>query len=334
MAELLQRSNNTHMNHKSPVAFVKVTPDEDGQRIDNYLISHLKTMPKSHLYRLIRKGEIRVNKKRVGPDYRLIGDDIIRLPPMKVVATPPVMKPSASLIAVLKDSILYEDDYIMIINKPSGVAVHAGSTFKIGVIEALKAAYSTLPHLELVHRLDTETSGCLMIAKKKRILRELHTVLREGGMQKIYWTLTKGQWHTDECVVDMPLYKHYRDGGKHVVEVNHQLGKQALTVFTTLQHATLPHDISLMQATLMTGRTHQIRVHATSRRHPIAGDDRYGEAEFNKAMRTVGVERLFLHAHSLEFKVPSLKKEVRVVAPLDPTLAQVVKTLMNHNVMK
>lgn len=324
----LKRNQNSSKNNQSttisPVSFITVQRDEDGQRIDNYLITRLKGMPKSHLYRLLRKGEIRVNKKRISPDYRTVEGDQIRLPPMKLDAASVPIKPSQSLITLLKSRILYENDQIMIINKPSGIAVHAGSTIKMGVIEAMKAAYTTIPHLELVHRLDTETSGCLILAKKRRILKELHALLREGAMQKIYYALTKGHWKQEESFVDVPLHKDYREGGKHVVRVNHHEGKEAQTVFKTIKQY---DDASLMQATLMTGRTHQIRVHAVHRKHPIAGDDRYGDADFNKAMRSVGLKRLFLHAKSISFTIPSMNERVSVEAPLDDDLQQVLQRL-------
>lgn len=312
---------NTQQSQKSPVSFLTVSSDDSGQRIDNYLISRLKGMPKSHLYRLLRKGEIRVNKKRIAPDYRVVAEDLIRLPPMQLSPVLTPLKPSQSLVELLKSRIIFENDYIMIINKPSGVAVHAGSTIKMGVIEALKIAYSHLPHLELVHRLDTETSGCLILAKKKRILRELHTLLREGAIKKVYWALTKGHWKQDECFVDIPLLKDYRDGGKHVVRVNHKEGKEARTLFETLKEY---DNSSLVEATLMTGRTHQIRVHAAYHSHHIAGDDRYGDIEFNKTMRDSGVKRLFLHARFLEFVIPSSGEHIKVEAPLDADLERVL----------
>lgn len=319
----MRNTPKSYQNEKSPVRYLTISQEEADQRIDNFLITKLKGVPKSHLYRLIRKGEIRVNKKRIDPHYRLIGGDIVRLPPLSLEIVKE-LKPSQTLINLLKDRILYEDDYIMVLNKPSGIPVHAGSTVKMGVIEALKAAYKNLPHLELVHRLDTETSGCLIIAKKKRILRELHQLLRDGGIKKTYWALTKGSWKVKKKVINLSLLKEYRKDGRQIVRVNEKEGKEAITIFDTLK---IYEQASLMQAALMTGRTHQIRVSALHERHPIAGDERYGDTEFNKTMRELGLKRLFLHAHSLSFKLSGSDKPIQVTSPLDPELKAFLQSL-------
>jgi 23S rRNA pseudouridine955/2504/2580 synthase len=306
---------------KTSVQLWVASAEFEGQRIDNFLITKLKGMPKSRIYRLLRKGEVRVNKKRVSPFYKLEEGDTVRLPPVFLEERAKEAPPAKTTTALLANRILYEDDYLLIINKPSGMSVHAGNTVRVGVVEALRHMYPKLPHLELAHRLDSETSGCLVLAKKKRILRELHELLREGKMTKIYWALTQGKWKPNELKVDAPLHKHYQDGGKHVVRVN-EAGKTALTYFKPLK---VFKTASLMEVKLLTGRTHQIRVHAEYQGHPIAGDDRYGDAAFNKAARDLGLKRLFLHARAIEFTLPSLDQHIRVVAPLDPDLEEGIK---------
>jgi 23S rRNA pseudouridine955/2504/2580 synthase len=308
--------------NKTEVQYVTITDEHDGQRIDNFLINKLKGVPKSRIYRLLRKGEVRVNKKRISAFYRLKQGDSVRLPPVFLEEKAKQAPPSKDTAALFSNRILYEDDYLLIINKPSGMSVHAGSTVRVGVVEALRHLYPKLVNLELAHRLDSETSGCLVLAKRKRILRELHSLLREGKVTKIYWALTKGKWKDSELRVDLPLHKDYRDGGKQVVEV-HQEGKAALTVFHTLK--SFNRQASLMEVKLYTGRTHQIRVHAQHRGHPIAGDDRYGDAEFNKLTRHMGLKRMFLHARSIDFTLPSLNQRITVVAPLDPELNAAIK---------
>lgn len=307
---------------KTNVQHHLIKHDEAGQRIDNFLINKLKGMPKSHIYRLLRKGEVRVNKRRIQAFYRLAEGDDVRLPPVFLNDKAKEAPPSKQTEDLITSRIIYEDENIFVINKPSGMSVHAGNTVRVGIIEAMRHMYPKLPQLELVHRLDSETSGCLILAKKKRILRELHTELREGRIQKIYWALTQGKWKDSELKVEAALHKHYRDGGKHVVEANEK-GKSALTVFRTIK--SFKREASLMEVKLFTGRTHQIRVHAQIRSHAIAGDDRYGEPEFNKLAKELGLRRLFLHAKSLEFSLPSLSQHIRVEAPLDAELEAVIK---------
>ena len=311
---------NNNLITKAPVRYLEISSAHEGQRIDNFLISHLKGVPKSHIYRILRKGEVRVNKKRIAASYRLQKGDSLRLPPLQLEEKAKLIPPGKETIKRLSDRILYEDDNLMIINKPSGMSVHAGSTVRVGIIEAMRHHYPKLDQLELAHRLDSETSGCLILAKKRKILRELHTLLREGKITKIYWALTKGKWKEAERRVDLPLQKDYRDGGKHVVLVN-QEGKSSLTVFHPLKQF---KQASLVQVKLYTGRTHQIRVHAAHRHHPIAGDDRYGDAEFNKLTRQMGLKRMFLHARTIDFILPSLEQHIRVEAPLDNELEAVI----------
>ncbi|HTM63482.1 MAG TPA: RluA family pseudouridine synthase [Gammaproteobacteria bacterium] len=309
-------------NRKSLVKYYTVTADEEGQRIDNYLINKLKGMPKSRIYRILRKGEVRVNKKRTSPSYKLEEGDEVRVPPVFLEEKAKQVAPSKTTQQLLSERILYEDEYFLIINKPAGMSVHAGSTVRVGVVEALRHLYPKLVNLELAHRLDSETTGCLILAKRKKILREVHELLREGKVTKIYWALTKGKWARGERRVDLPLHKDYRDGGKHVVEVNKH-GKSALTVFSPIEEFA---DASLMEVKLYTGRTHQIRVHAAHQGHPLAGDDRYGDLEFNKLARQRGLKRMFLHARSIEFTLPSLNKHITVSAPLDDELEAGIKS--------
>lgn len=311
------------MQKKSQVEHFLVNEDNAGQRIDNFLITRFKGMPKSRIYRLLRKGEVRINMKRVSPFYKLKAKDNVRLPPVYLEEQAVHAPPSQRTTDLLKGRILFENEELLIINKPSGMSVHAGSTVRVGVIEALRAIYPKLPQLELAHRLDSETSGCLVLAKKKRVLRELHTLLREGKVTKIYWALTKGKWKDSELRVDLPLHKDYREGGKHVVEV-HAGGKSALTVFRTLRYF---KQASLMEVKLFTGRTHQIRVHAAHQGHPIAADDRYGDSEFNKLTRQWDVKRLFLHAYSIDFTLPSSGQRIKVEAPLDGDLERVIEKI-------
>lgn len=306
---------------KTSVQYINISDEYEDQRIDNFLMTRLKGVPKSHIYRILRKGEVRVNKKRISAFYKLQVGDVVRLPPVLLEEKAKQAPPSKSTAELLAGRILYEDENLLIINKPAGMSVHAGSTVRVGVVEALRHMYPKLPNLELAHRLDSETTGCLVLAKKKRILRELHNLLREGQVTKIYWALTKGKWKDSELKVDLPLHKDYRDGGKHVVEVHHG-GKSALTVFKSLKYF---KQGSLMEVKLYTGRTHQIRVHAQHQGHPIAGDDRYGDADFNKLARQLGLKRMFLHARSIDFTLPSLNQRITVVAPLDPELEHCIQ---------
>lgn len=306
---------------KTSVKYCSISEDQAGQRIDNFLMTKLKGVPKTRIYRLLRKGEVRVNKKRVSPSYKLIEGDEVRLPPLFMAEKAHQAPPSKGTQELLSSRILYEDDNLLIINKPCGMSVHAGSTVRVGVVEALRHLYPKLVNLELAHRLDSETSGCLILAKRKRILREIHELLRQGEVTKIYWTLTQGRWTKAERRVDLPLHKDYRDGGKHVVMVRRD-GKRALTEFKPVEEFA---DSSLVEVKLYTGRTHQIRVHAAHSGHPIAGDDRYGDPEFNKLARQRGLKRMFLHARSIEFTLPSLNQRIAVTAPLDPELEAGIK---------
>lgn len=307
----------------TPVQYLTIEADFAGQRIDNFLLTKLKSLPKTRIYRLLRKGEIRVNKKRILPSYRLQAGDLLRLPPMDLAERSVPPTPSDSLTTLLAQRILHEDKNLLIINKPAGIPVHGGSQVKIGIVEALRCMYPQLRHLELAHRLDSDTSGCLILAKKRSILKELHELFRQGKVHKVYVALTKGHWKPEEYRVEVALQKNYLSNGERIVRANAE-GKASLTIFKPLEvfaHATL------VEATLHTGRTHQIRVHAQYRGHPIAGDEKYGEREFSKQMRVHGLKRLFLHAKRLEFMLPSLGELIQVSAPLEDELAECLKKL-------
>lgn len=316
----------TSLKEKQAVHYITIDGDNAGQRIDNYLFHYFKSVPKTHIYKIIRKGEVRVNKGRVDASYKLLTGDSIRMPPISVKKAEATAGPSLHTAKKLKDRILYEDDHFLIMNKPSGMSVHAGSTVRLGIIESMKHLYPKLPQLELAHRLDSDTSGCLILTKKRSTLREVHQLLREGKVRKIYLTLTKGHWQPKELKVDLPLHKTYLEGGAHLVKVTKD-GKKSTTIFKTVEKF---NDASLMQVKLETGRTHQIRVHAYAMKHPIACDDRYGDPEFNKCAKKFGLKRLFLHAQTIDFTLPSTGQHIKVVAPLDDDLENTLTNWRKH----
>lgn len=306
----------------SAVKWVNVEPDMAGQRIDNFLITLLKGAPKTLVYRILRKGEVRVNKKRVKAPYRIQPGDVIRIPPVRLPDEKTPAPVSKGLAANLADSILYEDEQLLIINKPSGLAVHGGSGVNLGLIEALRQLRPDARFLELVHRLDRDTSGCVMIAKKRSALRKLHEDLRLNRIDKIYQALVIGKWPTRKHQVKAPLRKNELRSGERVVRVNAE-GKDSLTAFRVLETY---EDFTLVEAKPITGRTHQIRVHCQFAGHPIVGDDKYGEETVNKAMREKGIKRLFLHAGELRLKHPKTGEPIRVQAALDENL----QIALNH----
>ena len=297
------------------VQFISIEEDEQSQRIDNYLIRVLKGVPKSKIYRILRKGEVRVNKKRVKPEYKLQANDQIRLPPIRLEAQAPA-DIKTERIEYLEHAIIYEDDRLIVLNKPSGIAVHGGSGLNFGVIEGLRVLRPNAPFLELVHRLDRETSGCLLIAKKRSALRHLHEQLRSNKVDKIYHALVKGYWPEKRHKVKAPLYKNTLQGGERMVQVN-DLGKPSETRFRVLSQFT--HS-SLVEAKPITGRTHQIRVHCLHAGHPIACDSKYGDAEFDKHIKNLGCARLFLHAATIRFIHPKSEQQVAFSAPYDNKL--------------
>jgi 23S rRNA pseudouridine955/2504/2580 synthase len=309
---------------KPAVRWMDISAEQAGQRIDNYLLRILKGVPKSRIYRLLRKGEVRVNKGRIRPEYRLQSGDQVRIPPVRV-ATSGASEPGRQASATLADSILYEDDRLLVLNKPAGMAVHGGSGLGYGVIEALRALRPKAPYLELVHRLDRATSGCLMVAKRRSELRMLHDLLRNGGVEKRYLLLAQGDWSQGPFRIDAALRKNQVRGGERIVRVDPE-GKTALTKFRFLE--AYP-GASLMEAELKTGRTHQIRVHAAHAGHPLAGDEKYGAEAFNRCMRGLGLKRMFLHAHYVAFEDRERERSIEVSAPLGADLRKLVQQLEN-----
>ncbi len=304
------------------VKFVDVTEANDGQRIDNYLKGQLKGVPKSLIYRVLRKGEVRVNKKRVKPEYRLQAGDQVRIPPVRV-AQNSGESPHRAVVDLIESRILLETSELIVLNKPSGVAVHGGSGVSYGVIEALRASRGDSDFLELVHRLDRETSGCLMVAKKRSMLKHLHQTLQLGEMEKIYHALVVGSWKGREHLVEAPLAR-YTQGGERIVRVSRE-GKAAVTEFRLLEHFGLA---TLVEARPITGRTHQIRVHAQYAGHPLAGDEKYAARAQRQAFKEFGLKRLFLHACRL--RIPDALpggKDLDVKAPMDAELLQVLDRL-------
>ncbi|SUC35904.1 Ribosomal large subunit pseudouridine synthase C [Providencia rustigianii] len=312
------------MKTENQVQFIDISDDEAGQRIDNFLLGKLKGVPKSMIYRIIRKGEVRVNKGRIKPEYKLQANDQVRVPPVRVAEreNAPI---SAKLdkVAALADCILYEDESILVINKPSGTAVHGGSGLSFGVIEGLRALRPEARFLELVHRLDRDTSGILLVAKKRSALRALHEQLRLKQMQKDYLALVRGNWQSHMKVVQAPLLKNILQSGERIVRVNSE-GKPSETRFKVEERF---DNATLVKASPVTGRTHQIRVHTLHAGHPIAFDDRYGDKQFDSQLAGTGLKRLFLHANALTFTHPKTGEEMRVVAPLYEDLNKCLKIL-------
>lgn len=305
---------------KSRVQMVEIDAEDADQRIDNYLLRILKGVPRSRIYRLLRKGEVRVNRGRVRADYRLAAGDQVRIPPVTTAAAKAGPGPAPG--RQLAGRILYEDDRLLVVDKPAGMAVHGGSGLSFGVIEALRAARPEAKFLELVHRLDRETSGCLILAKRRSALRALHEQLRENRMDKRYFALVRGRVAGRQRV-DAPLRRNQLRGGERMVQVAED-GKPARTDFSLAE--SLP-GASLVEAVLHTGRTHQIRVHAAHLGHPLAGDDKYGDPDFNRALKARGLNRLFLHAHLIAFDHPATGERVQVSAPLDAELHGVLEKL-------
>ncbi len=313
-------------NQASKVSFISVTDMSGaGQRIDNYLFNKLKGVPKSKIYSILRKGEVRVNKGRIKPSYKLQIDDLIRVPPIVINPVVENAAPSAAQVAHfnLDQAILYQDKNLLIINKPAGLAVHGGSGLSFGLIELLRAQHPDAPFLELVHRLDRDTSGCILLAKSPAMLRAMHALFREGKIKKHYHALVKG-YVAGDFSVNVALKKFTLQSGERMVRVNAEEGQPALTKFILLERYP---SVSLLQAEPVTGRTHQIRVHSAQRGLPIVGDDKYGSKEFNLAQRRLGLKRMFLHARQLEFICPLTGAELCVQAPYDQVWEAGIKQL-------
>ncbi|WP_429107804.1 23S rRNA pseudouridine(955/2504/2580) synthase RluC [Aeromonas media] len=298
------------------VQLLTIEAEHEGQRIDNFLKTQLKGVPKSLIYRILRKGEVRVNKKRIKPEYKLCVGDEVRVPPVRVAEKNELPSANLGSIQRLESQILFEDEAMIVLNKPSGMAVHGGSGLSFGVIEGLRALRPEARFLELVHRLDRDTSGVLLVAKKRSALRSLHEQLRVKTMRKQYLALVRGQWQSHVKVVNAPLRKNDLQSGERVVRVSSD-GKPSETRFRIARQFA---EATLVECSPITGRTHQIRVHTQHAGHPIACDDKYGEAAFDEKMRTLGLKRLFLHAWKLSFTHPADDREMQVEAPLAPEL--------------
>ena len=304
--------------HDAP-RFVTVDEFSVGQRLDNYLIKLLKGVPKSRIYRIIRKGEVRVNKGRKKADYKLKAEDLIRIPPIRT-STEKEIKPSQSLLKLLENAVLYEDKGMLIINKIHGMSVHGGSGISVGIIEALKSQYKE--PIELVHRLDRATSGCLILAKKRSVLKSLHLQLVNHQLEKRYTALVKDTWSKKKHTIDAPIYQNSR------YSVIDSKGKDSLSHFHPIKNFELgDFNASLVEVSIETGRTHQIRVHAKFAGHPVAQDDKYGDGDFDQFMKKKGLNRLFLHAKTLTFTNPLTNEIQKVNAPLPDDLETFLKKL-------
>ncbi len=323
------------MNHiigglaPTPTPSVKtLTVDEDsaGQRLDNFLMRHLKGVPKTHVYRIIRSGEVRVNKGRASAEQRVEAGDLVRLPPVRVSAQ---VQAKADAPAPAREfPVLMEDEAMMAIDKPAGVAVHGGSGVSFGVIEQLRRARPALANLELVHRLDRETSGVLLVAKKRSALKNLQDQFRDRETGKTYLALVLGLWPSNKKVIDTPLMKYTIPNGvgegERRVKVVDKDDPNGMRSITLVRVSRTVGPYTLLEVTIKTGRTHQIRVHLASQGHPIAGDDKYGDFEHNKLLHKMGLKRMFLHAWQLKFQHPQSHRPVSLQAPLPPELKNFV----------
>jgi 23S rRNA pseudouridine955/2504/2580 synthase len=310
----------------SPVSYVEAQEGDDGQRLDNFLLRTLGAVPRSLVYRILRTGEVRVNGRRAKPAYRLAVGDRVRLPPLHDAGrkedSAEAKAPSKSLRDFVTAAVIHEDRDLIVVNKPSGVAVHGGSGVSFGVIEALRAVHPQLKELELVHRLDRETSGCLLVAKRRAILRDLHAQLRERRMQKRYLALVAGRWPFGAKTIDLPLKTNLKQGGERVVRV-HSAGQNAVTTFKPIEQ--FGKVATLLDVDLGTGRTHQIRVHAAHAGYPVAGDEKYGDREKDAKLKAYGLSRMFLHAASLTFRRG--EESFTATAPLPAELEAVLERL-------
>jgi len=315
---------------QNSVSYLDISPEQAEQRIDNFLVTHLKGVPKSHIYRILRTGEVRINKGRIKPTYRIKAGDVLRLPPLAFRTNTPISLKMA-VGKELKNAILHEDAHLLVINKPAGMAVHGGSGINGGIIEFLRLLFPNAPYLELVHRLDRETSGCLMIAKKRSMLRRLHELLLNRDVHKQYLTLVQGRWNPRLLRVEAPLHKNILQSGERMVRVSPK-GKPAISQFSIEQQFA---TTTLLRVQPQTGRTHQLRVHTAYKGHPIAGDDKYGDEKFNLKMRQqYTLKRLFLHAEQLSFELPAINYRLSIHAPLPTALQQVLNRLNGPYVEK
>nr|CAA6811888.1 MAG: Ribosomal large subunit pseudouridine synthase C (EC [uncultured Thiotrichaceae bacterium] len=301
------------------VSYHIVTEHEAGQRIDNFLLKFFKKVPKSVIYRILRKGEVRVDKKRVKPDRKLVVGEEIRIPPVRVEERPEQQEAPRVLLDKIEASILLEDDHIIVLNKPSGLPVHGGSGVKHGLIESFRQLRPNLPFVELVHRLDRDTSGLILLAKSRKALNALHEMLRGEGIDKHYHALVGGKWKggTQHIITDLER----SSGSQQKIQVSEEGGKTAESIFTPVL---VTPNCSLMDVKILTGRMHQIRVQLAHLGYPIIGDDRYGDFALNREYRRLGLKRLFLHAASLDFMLEMTGRRYRLKAPLPDELQNMV----------
>lgn len=330
----LQESTDTPETEHSEVTHLCISEHEHGQRVDNYLLKRLKNIPKSKIYQIIRKGEVRVDKKRVKPASKLQQGQSIRIPPLRSTHTESdqlagqlKLDKHQAQMSRIEDAILYEDEHILVINKPAGLAVHGGSGISLGLIELLRGSRKPDDFLELVHRLDKETSGCIVLAKRGAILRELHQLIRDGAVEKHYYALLSGRWKGARHKIEAPLHKMHLASGERIVRVSRE-GKASLTVFEVKERFA---GATLVDAHLLTGRTHQIRVHSQFAGHPILGDEKYGLPEQNELFQAKGLKRMFLHAHSLCLPLSVYSQPLQIEAPLSEDLQNCLSVLRAEN---
>ncbi len=323
----MSQNNPSSDTPRPAVIWVTVDEDNHGQRLDNFLMAQLRGVPKSIIYRIVRKGEVRVNKGRVKPDTRVQTGDQVRIPPVVRKEKAPQIAPGERVQAVIEAAVLFESEQMLVVNKPSGIAVHGGSGLSFGLIEVLRAGRPQGRFLELVHRLDRDTSGLVMVAKKRSALRYLQDELRHKRIRKHYHALVAGHWPAKVSKVAQPLLRYEMPNGERRVKVDGS-GKESLTLFRCLQRY---EGYSLVEASPVTGRTHQIRVHGAFAGHPIAGDDKYMDDASQKAFRAVGGSRLMLHARGLEFNSPpdgeGFSQPMRLEAPYDDAFAATLNKL-------
>ena len=304
---------------KDSASLLEVDDESAGQRLDNFLLRLAKGVPKSHIYRIVRSGEVRVNSGRVSADYRVQAGDVVRMPPIRIAEK----APGAAAAPAREFDLAYEDDALLVINKPAGTAVHGGSGVSFGVIEQLRRSRPQAKLLELAHRLDRETSGLLIIAKKRSALARLHDQFREGIISKRYLALVKGRWHNPVQHVRLPLHKYLLPDGERRVRVDPD-GKESHSIVRLVSRW---ENFSLVEVELKTGRTHQIRVHLAHLGYPLAGDDKYGDFGLNKDLMKAGLKRMFLHAARLRFPHPLSNEAIALEAPLPPELAEFIARL-------
>jgi 23S rRNA pseudouridine955/2504/2580 synthase len=305
------------------VQYVEVGAERAGQRLDNFLLGQLKDLPRPHVYRILRTGEVRVNGRRAKPDYRVQAGDQVRLPPLQRAPASDRAAPPPGLLGEIAGRILYEDDHLLAVNKPAGLAVHSGTGVAYGLVDVLRALRPHCPDLNLVHRLDRETSGCLVVAKTRADLLLLNRAFADRTCGKVYMALTAGHWAQPNTVLRQALDVAHREQGERTVRVDDAHGQAAVSRFQEVER--LP-GASLMRVAIDTGRTHQIRVHASAAGHALAGDDRYGDRDFNRRMARLGLRRLALHAAELFLPLGD-GKPLRFKAPLPADLTQILADL-------